>query len=140
MMVRECLRKAPVTVPRRCTLQEAAALMEAHGVGAVLVVDGDELVGIVTDRDLAVRGAARGLGPDQHVQDVMTGEPITVQGSEDLVDAFAVLRQAGVRRLPVLEESHIAGIITVDDLLVWLVSELWAVATPVADTVLADPR
>ncbi len=140
MLVRECLRKAPVTVPPQCTLQEAAGLMEEHGVGAVLVLGGDELVGIVTDRDLALRGAARGLGPDQHVEDVMTQTPITLQGSDDLLDAFGVLRQAGVRRLPVLEESAIAGIITVDDLLVWLVGELAAVATPVAEIVLGGPQ
>jgi CBS domain-containing protein len=139
MLVRECLRRAPVTVPPQCTLQEAAGLMQDHGVGALLVVGGDELVGIVTDRDLAVRGAARGFGPDRHVEDVMTETPITIQGSDDLLDAFVVLRRAGVRRLPVLEESDIAGIITVDDLLVWLVGELAALATPVADDVLPGP-
>jgi signal-transduction protein with cAMP-binding, CBS, and nucleotidyltransferase domain len=120
MLVRECLRRAPVTVPPQCTLQEAAALMQEDGVGAVLVVDGDALVGIVTDRDLAVRGAAQGLGPHQHVEDVMTEAPVTIQGSDDLLVAFAVLRQAGVRRLPVLEETDIAGIIPVDDPLVRL--------------------
>lgn len=140
MLVRECLRKAPVTVPPQCALREAAALMGEHEVGAVLVVAGDELVGIVTDRDLAVRGTGRGLGPDRHVEDIMTETPVTIQGSDDLVAACTVLRQASVRRLPVLEDSDIAGIITVDDLLVWLVGELWAVATPVADIVLADPR
>jgi CBS domain-containing protein len=140
MLVRECLRKAPVTVPLQCTLREAAALMKKHKVGALLVVGGDELVGIVTDRDLAVRGPAQGLGPDQQIQDVMTESPVTIQGSDDLLDAFAVLRQAGVRRLPVLEESDVAGIITTDDLLVWLVVELAAVATPVADIFLPDPR
>lgn len=140
MLVRECLRKAPVTVPPQCTLQEAAALMQEHAVGALLVVGGDELVGVVTDRDLAVRGAARGLGPDRHVQDVMTETPTTIQGSDDLLDAFAVLRHTGVRRLPVLEGSDLAGIITLDDLLVWLVGELAAVATPVADIVLPRSR
>ena len=104
------------------------------------MVDGDALVGIVTDRDLAVRGAAQGIGPHQHVEDVMTEAPVTIQGSDDLLVAFAVLRQAGVRRLPVLEETDIAGIITVDDLLVWLVGELAAVATPVAGIVLPGRR
>ena len=136
MLVRECLRKAPVTVPRQCTLKEAAGLMRDHGVGALLVLSGDQLVGIVTDRDLALRGAGRGLAPDELIEEVMTGTPITIQGSDDLLDAFGVLRRAGVRRLPVLEESEIAGIVTVDDLLVWVVGELAAVATPVADSVL----
>jgi CBS domain-containing protein len=140
MLVRECLRKAPVAVPPRCTLREAACLMQQHGVGALLVLSGDELIGIVTDRDLAVRGAGQGLLPDEHVESVMTATPITIQGSEDLFAAFAVLRRAGVRRLPVLEESDVAGIITVDDLLVWLVGEFASVATPLADNVLLGPR
>ena len=136
MLVRECLRKAPVAVPPQCTLQEAAGLMRDHAVGALLVLSGDDLIGIVTDRDLAVRGTAQGLAHDEHVESVMTGSPITVQGSDDLFAAFAVLRRAGVRRLPVLEDSDLAGIITVDDLLVWLVAEFAAVASPVADDVL----
>ena len=70
----------------------------------------------------------------------MTVEPITVQGSDDLLDVFVVLRRAGVRRLPVLEDSELAGMITVDDLLVWLVGELAAVATPVASHVIGNAR
>ena len=139
MLVRECLHKAPVTVPPQCTLREAASLMRDHRLGALLVLSGDELVGIVTDRDLAVRGMARGLAPEEHVESVMTGAPITIQGSEDLLAAFAVLRRSGVRRLPVLEDSDVAGIITVDDLLVWLVGEFAAVAAPIADNVMG-PR
>jgi CBS domain-containing protein len=139
MRVRKCLRKAAVTVSPRCTLQEAAALMQECGAGAVPVVDGDSLVGIVTDRDIAIRGTARGTEADRHVEDDMTGAPVTIQGSDDLLDALAVLRHAGVRRLPVLDESDLAGIVTVDDLLV-LVGELATVATPVADSVLPGQR
>jgi CBS domain-containing protein len=140
MLVRECLHKSPVTVPPQCTLKEAAGLMRDHRVGALLVVGGGELVGIVTDRDLAVHGTAQGLAPDEPVDGVMTKTPTTIQGSEDLFTAFTVLRRAGVRRLPVLEDAEVAGIITVDDLLVWLVGELAAVATPVAGSVLSGPR
>lgn len=136
MLVRECLRKPPVTVPPQCTLQEAAGLMRDHAVGALLVLRRDELLGIVTDRDLAVRGTAQGFAADEDVESVMTGSPITIQGSDDLFAAFAVLSRAGARRLPVLEDSDVAGIITVDDLLLWLVAEFAAVATPVADDVL----
>jgi CBS domain-containing protein len=136
MRLRECLRKAPVTVPPQCSLQEAAGLMAGHGIGALLVVNGDELVGILTDRDIALRGVGCGLGCSEHVSAVMTDAPITVQGSADILDAFRVLHDAGVRRLPVLEEDEVAGIITVDDLLVWLAAEFAAIATPVADDVL----
>jgi CBS domain-containing protein len=136
MLLRQCLRKAPVTVPPQCTLQEAAGLMADRGVGALLVVNGDELVGIATDRDIALRGVGCGLGCAEHISAVMTDAPITVQGSADILDAFRMLHDAGVRRLPVLEENEIAGIITVDDLLVWLAAEFAAVASPVADDVL----
>ena len=140
MLVRECLQRAPVTVPPQCTLQEAAWLMGSHGVGALLVASGDELVGIVTDRDLALRGAGCGLLPHDRVDEVMTRGPSTIQGSDDILEAFGVMRRAGVRRLPVVEESDIAGIITADDLLVWLVGELAAVAGPAASDVLLSPR
>src|ERR1019366_3774262 len=136
MLVRECLRKAPVTVPPECTLEEAAALMGSHGVGSLLVVSGGELLGIVTDRDIVVRGVGTGQSLRTHVRTVMTERPTVIQGSADIFEAIKIVKDAGVRRLPVLEDGDIAGIITVDDLLVWLVLELGAVTTPVAGEIL----
>jgi CBS domain-containing protein len=112
--------------------------MGAHGVGSLLVVNGDEVVGIVTDRDIAVRGVGAGLEPVTRVNAVMSGHPVTIQGSADIFDAYRLLKDAGVRRLPVLEDSDLAGIITVDDLLVALVLELGAVVSPIAKEVF-DP-
>ena len=132
MLVRECLRSAPVTVPPGCTLAEAAGLMGSHGVGSLLVADGGALVGIVTDRDIAVRGVGGGLDPGATVDEVMSPGPVTIQGSADVFEAFAAFRSASARRLPVLEEDELAGIISVDDLLVSLVAEFGAVLAPVA--------
>jgi CBS domain-containing protein len=132
MLVRECLRKAPVTVPPECTLEEAAGLMGTHDVGSLLVVSGGALLGIVTDRDIVIRAVGTGQSLRTHVSTVMSESPIVIQGSVDIFEAFKILKDAGVRRLPVLEESDIAGIITVDDLLVFLVLELGAVIAPVA--------
>lgn len=131
-MVRECLQQAPVTVPRNCSIEEAAQLMATHGVGSVLVVSGTEVVGIVTDRDIAIRGVAAGEAPTSEVEVVMTEHPVTIQGSVDLFQAYRVINDAQVRRLPVLEEDDLAGIITFDDLLVALVLELGAVVSPIA--------
>jgi CBS domain-containing protein len=132
MLVRECLRSAPVTVPRGCTLAEAGQLMGSHGVGSLLVVEGDRLVGIVTDRDVTVRGIGEGKPPTADVGSVMTVEPLSIQGSVDVFEAFNLFRSSAARRLPVLEEEELAGIISVDDLLVSLVAEFAAVMTPVA--------
>ena len=131
-MVREFLRKAPVTVPPECTIEEAARLMGDRGVGSLLVVTGDKVVGILTDRDIVVRGVGAGQPLATRVNEVMTEHPVTIQGSVDVFEAFQVLKGAGVRRLPVLEDGDIAGIVSVDDLLVALVLELGAVASPIA--------
>jgi CBS domain-containing protein len=132
MLVRQCLRTAPVTVPPSCTLREAAHVMGAHGVGSLLVLDGDRLAGIVTDRDVTVRGIGEGLSPSDPVSTVMSADPVTIQGSADVFEAFKVFKTATARRLPVLEDEELAGIISVDDLLVSLVVEFGAVMSPVA--------
>jgi CBS domain-containing protein len=132
MLVRECLRAAPVTVPRGCTLEEAGRLLGSHRVGSLLVVDGDRLVGIVTDRDITVRGIGEGKPPSAPVEAVMTADPLTIQGSADVFEAFAVFKTANARRLPVLEDTELGGIISVDDLLLSLVTEFGAVMSPVA--------
>ena len=132
MLVRQCLRSAPVTVPPGCTMTEAAALMGAHGVGSLLVVDGGRLVGIVTDRDITVRGVAERLAADTAVEGIMSSDPVTIEGSADIFEAFVAFREAGTRRLPVVEEEDLAGIISVDDLLTSLVMEFGAVMAPIA--------
>ena len=90
----------------------------------------------VTDRDIVIRAVSTGQSLHTHVSAVMSEEPTVIQGSADIFEAFKILKEAGVRRLPVLEESDIAGIITVDDLLVFLVLEFGAVMTPVAGEIL----
>ncbi|HUC05807.1 MAG TPA: CBS domain-containing protein [Acidimicrobiales bacterium] len=133
MLVRTCLRFAPVTVPPQSRLEEAAQLMAEHEVGSLLVVSGGELIGIVTDRDIAVRGVGRGLPGTSTVEAVMTAGPTTIDGSADIHDAFRMLKDHDVRRLPVLEDGDLAGIITLDDLLVSIALEFAAALTPVAN-------
>src|SRR5665213_1242630 len=112
MLVRECLRKAPVTVPPECTLEEAAGLMGSHEVGSLLVVSGGDLLGIVTDRDIVIRAVSTGESLRTHVSAVMSESPTVIQGSADIFEAFKLLKETGVRRLPVLEDEDIAGILT----------------------------
>jgi CBS domain-containing protein len=136
MLVRECLRTAPVTVPPTCSLEEAARLLGSHGVGSLLVTDAGRLIGIVTDRDLAVRGIGEAKAPSSEVAAVMTPDPLTIQGSADVFEAFATFQTASTRRLPVLEERELAGIISVDDLLLRLLSEFGSLLHPVAERVI----
>lgn len=139
MLIRECLHRAPVTVPPECTLEEASRLMAGDGVGCVVVMSGGRLRGIVTDRDIVVRGVAAGRSLSAPVRTVMSEHPLTIDGSADVIQAYRLLREASVRRLPVLEDGELAGVVTVDDLLVGLVLELASVLSPVAHEVM-EPR
>jgi CBS domain-containing protein len=136
--VRRLLRKAPVTVSRNRSLVEAAGLMDRHSVGMLVVTQGERVIGVVTDRDLAVRSLARGRALEERVGDVMTSDVATVDASSDITRAIAILRERGVRRLPVLDNGRLVGVITVDDLLVSLVTMLGALASPVLGELLED--
>jgi CBS domain-containing protein len=138
MEVRTLLRRSPVTISRNRTLAEAAALMERHSVGMLVVLQGERVVGVVTDRDLVVRSLARGRALEDRVLDVMTGDVATVDASSDLVRAIAIMRERGVRRLPVLDNGRLVGVVTVDDLLVRLVTMLGALTSPVLGELLED--
>ena len=131
MLVREALRLAPVTIPPGCTLREAADLMARHGVGALLVIDGDRLLGIVTDRDIVVRGVAGGAMPDGGIDSVMTTELTTISGGAELRDAYRTFREHVIRRLPVVEDGELAGMLTVDDLLIRSTGELADLVQPI---------
>ncbi|MCM3886635.1 DUF1918 domain-containing protein [Frankia sp. R82] len=109
---------APVTVAPDTSLTDAAGLMDRAGIGSLLVVDGDTLVGIVTDRDLVLRGIARRVPPDGRIDDVMTMGVVTLPvtaARDEVVQAFAA---HSVRRLPLMDGVRVVGLVTLDDLLV----------------------
>jgi CBS domain-containing protein len=97
--------------------QEAAALMRDRGIGDVLVVESDRLVGLVTDRDLAVRLVADGMGPDTAVSQICTSGPVAVATNAPIGEAVRLMREHSIRRLPVVEDGgRPVGIITIGDL------------------------
>jgi signal-transduction protein with cAMP-binding, CBS, and nucleotidyltransferase domain len=120
MRIRDVMSVPPVVVPPVASVREVAIHMDHDGVGCVLVVDDDELVGIVTDRDLTLRVLAQGLSPDLAVGSIMTRRPLSVRADEDVEAVVHLLRHHDIRRLPVLLGDIVVGIITVDDLLLEL--------------------
>jgi CBS domain-containing protein len=132
----DAVRRSAVGVHPAQTIHDAATLMDQAGVGALAVVDGDELVGIVTDRDLVRRGLARGLTPEARVDGLMSAPVVTISADADLHDAFALFRAHAVRRLAVVRDGRFTGMVTVDDLLMDLAADLSDLARPVAAEVL----
>jgi len=104
----------------------AAHRMAARNVGSLIVVDEQRhVIGLVTDRDLALRVVGQGRDPHMtRIADVMTPHPDTVGEETSVEDALAVMRTRGVRRLPVVGQSgSLAGVVSVDDILVDLAQE-----------------
>ena len=116
MQVSQIMTPDPDTAHRHDTLQAVAAKMDSGDYGAVPVVDGGRLVGVVTDRDIAVRAVAQGLGPDTEVGEVMTPDPVCVGLDSDVEDAAEIMQQEQIRRLFVTDDDdRLVGVIALAD-------------------------
>lgn len=112
MKVRELMTKQPTTVEPDAKLGEVATLMKQEDCGSIPVVEGGRLVGIVTDRDIVVRGVASGKDPkNQRVSEVMSADPVSIGPDEDITAAEKVMGDRQIRRLPVVEGGKLVGII-----------------------------
>jgi CBS domain-containing protein len=114
--VRDIMTPAPVGVYYSQTIGETARVMRDASVGAVLVVNDGALAGLVTDRDLVVRGLAEGMGPDTPVGPLCTGDLIGVAADADLGQAAQLMRENAVRRLPVINDGQVVGIVSMGDI------------------------
>lgn len=117
MKISEVMTRDVATVTTEQTAQEAANFMLQGDAGSIPVMEGDRLIGMITDRDIAVRGVAQGRGPDTPVRELMSGGLVCARIDED-VDAVALkMSDAQVRRLPVIDESeNLVGIVSLGDL------------------------
>lgn len=114
--VRDIMTPAPVGVYYSQTIGETARVMRDSQVGAVLVVNDGALAGLVTDRDLVIRGLADGMGPGEPVGPLCSGDLIGVTADADLAQAAQLMRENAVRRLPVINEGQVVGIVSMGDI------------------------
>ncbi|AQT70649.1 MULTISPECIES: CBS domain-containing protein [Streptomyces] len=116
--VHEVMTRNPVALERGTSLAEAARVMRDAGIGDVLVVDQGRLCGILTDRDLVVRGMAEDRDPaETSVQAICSAEPVTVGPDDHVDEAVDLMRRHALRRLPVRNGSgELVGIVTLGDL------------------------
>lgn len=115
--VREVMTANPVVVPKDASVLEAARLMRDRGIGDVIVIDGDEAEGIVTDRDIVVRAVAEGSDPGRvRVDEVLSGELAAVAPDDPVERAIALMREKAIRRIPVVEGGKPVGVVSIGDL------------------------
>lgn len=118
MRVRQVMTQAPACCTPDTKLFVVARMMVEHDCGEIPICDGAEVIGVVTDRDIACRAVARGMNPlDTPVRAVMTSEPYTVSENADVVDAVTLMEEHRVRRLPVTREGQLIGILSQADLI-----------------------
>lgn len=114
------IRKIMTSNIEACTLldnvYEVAVKMKEHDVGAIPVVDGDRLVGIITDRDIVVRGVAEKKPGSSRVEEVMSGKLVTVSPDTSTKEAARLMAQHQIRRLPVVEGDKLVGIVSLGDI------------------------
>jgi len=117
MKIRDVMtRTAQLTSPDD-TLRHAAQMMKECDCGVLPVADGDRLVGMITDRDIAVRGIADGKGPDTNVRDVMTDEVMYCFDDDGIQQVCQNTAEIQVRRLPVVSrDKRLVGIVSLSDL------------------------
>lgn len=126
------LHRSGVGVAPDRTITHVAKVMERSGIGLVAVIDDGQLLGVVTDRDLVRRGLAAGLEPDCRIDAVMTSPVLTVSADADLAEAYATFGRHAVRRLAVIDGTRFIGVLSLDDLLVDLASQLGDLTAPLS--------
>lgn len=116
-LVKDVMTTGVQALPPDASLVEAAQLMRDRHIGDVLVAEGDRMLGVLTDRDIAVRAVAEGRDPHtMPVRSVCTTEVVTVGPEDDVSEAVQMMRRHAVRRLPVVEGGHMLGVVSLGDL------------------------
>jgi CBS domain-containing protein len=119
LLVRHVMTEAPQTAGVDLNAFDAAGLMRQYDVGVIPVVDGEELVGLVTDRDLVLRVMAERQDPASvRIGDIVTRSPVTVSPDTNLSDARDLMAEHKIRRLPVVKADQLVGIVSMGDIAV----------------------
>lgn len=116
MIVKDIMATDIACVCSGDTLQKAAGLMKQHGVGSIPVCDKDKIVGIVTDRDIALRSTASGESSHQKVKDIMSCHPTVGKPDMKVDDAAKIMSDKQIRRLPIVENDCLVGILSLGDI------------------------
>lgn len=119
MKVKDIMTKSVVSLNSEDSIERAAELMKEHNIGAVPVCQGDKVIGIITDRDIALRSVACGKDSrSQDVREIMSSNPVTGTQDMDVQDASRIMSERQIRRLPIVENSNLVGMISLGDIAV----------------------
>ena len=118
MNIRDVMTHNPRTVSPQDSIQHAARIMRDEDTGVVPVVDNGKPVGVITDRDIVVRAVAEGGQLNRPVRDIVTSELVAATPDMSLSEATELMSTHQVRRLPVVENNRLVGIVSIGDIAV----------------------
>jgi len=114
--IRELMTENPRSVSPDSTIQDAAKIMRDEDAGVVPITEGDNLAGVITDRDIAIRAVAEGRDGQTTVREIASQDVVTIDPEQELDEALRLMAQHQVRRLPVVEEDgRLVGIVSQAD-------------------------
>lgn len=117
MKVKDVMTRSITTIEPDATIKDAASIMQQYNIGSIPVVDNNGLVGIVTDRDIVVRNIASDQDPfSTPVRNIMTSQVTTVTPEEDVKSISEIMSKRQVRRLPVVENQKLVGMVSLGDI------------------------
>lgn len=115
--LRDVMTSEIKTVAPDATAKDAASFMLSADTGSIPVCENDKVIGMITDRDIAVRGVAEGRGPDCSVRDLMSQDVVCARDTDDVLAVAQRMSDAQVRRLPVVDaDDRLVGMVSLGDL------------------------
>lgn len=116
MKLRDIMSKQIASVSNSDSVEKAAQLMKQYNVGAIPICSSNSVTGIVTDRDIALRAVASGQNANQEVKDIMTANPVVGTPDMDVHEAVRIMSEKQIRRLPVVENNKLVGMVALGDI------------------------
>ncbi|MFH1013924.1 MAG: CBS domain-containing protein [Thermoplasmatota archaeon] len=139
IIVREAMRMKPVTLTPKDSVQDAAVLMTKHKIGNCIVID-KKPIGIITESDIIRKVVSKGKSADKvNVSEIMTTPIMVIDPYVDLDEAMKIMGKCNIRRLPVIENDKLLGIITIKDIarlspILREISDEWSFISPRDET------
>lgn len=116
MKIRDIMSRQVASLNSDDSVEKAAQLMKAYNVGSLPICAHNSIIGIVTDRDIALRAIANGDDGSQQIRDVMTANPVVGTPDMDVDDAVRIMSEKQIRRLPIVENNTLVGMVSLGDI------------------------